>query len=190
MFFIQGTLGLPCPAPLPQSQETTFDNSFTRPVPYFFASDDAFSLEPYMMKPYGQNNLSEMKRIFNYRLSRARRLSENAFGILASRFRVFLTTMCISPESAVDTVLAALVLHNLLRSRVPNRYTPPGIIDVDHDGRVDEGLWRQEVKASPFEYLPNFKKGRQCDKAEDVRDTLCQYVNGPGQIPWQWNVLV
>lgn len=44
-------------------------------MPYVFVGDDAFSLTNYMMKPYSKNHASQdrSKRIFNYRLSRARR---------------------------------------------------------------------------------------------------------------------
>lgn len=143
-----------------------------------------------MMKPYGQRNLTEEQRVFNYRLSRARRISENAFGILSSRFRVFLTTLCVNPENAVKIVLASIALHNFLRSKIPSRYTPPGTFDSEQNGKLEEGLWRQECQVCPFQDLPNYKKGRQSMKADDVRHLLCQYVNGPGQIPWQWNVLV
>ena len=51
-------------------------------IPFVCVGDDAFPLATYMMKPYRQNDLSHDKRIFNYRFSRARRISENTFGIL------------------------------------------------------------------------------------------------------------
>lgn len=60
-----------------------------------------------MMKPYPHRNLEKEKRIFNYRLSRARRVVENAFGILAHRWRVFLTTIKLSPDKVTDIILAA-----------------------------------------------------------------------------------
>ena len=59
------TLNIPSPEPL------MADRSF--PLPYMFVSDDAFPLKEYIQKPFGQVGLTTDKRIFNYRLSRARR---------------------------------------------------------------------------------------------------------------------
>lgn len=189
---VNGSLGLPQPRLLPESTDKSFDGSYTnKPVSFYLAGDDAFPLENYIMKPYSQRNLSEEKRIFNYRLSRARRISENAFGILSSRFRVFSTVMCAKPESAIKIVLCAITLHNFLRSRVPERYIPTGALDTEHsNGVVTEGSWRREIATTPFASVPNSRKGRQPRKAEEMREQLCDYLNGPGQVPWQWNVLI
>ena len=68
------TLGLPDPEPI---------RGDDRDIPYFFVGDDAFPLQPFLMKPFPMRFLTPAQRIFNYRLSRARRISENGFGILA-----------------------------------------------------------------------------------------------------------
>nr|CAI5858208.1 unnamed protein product [Callosobruchus analis] len=67
--------------------------------PYVFIGDEAFPLMENLMKP------------------RARRVVENVFGILASRFRIFLQPIAIHIESIDAVVLACCTLHNFLRKR-------------------------------------------------------------------------
>ncbi|CAL1280044.1 unnamed protein product [Larinioides sclopetarius] len=69
-------------------------------VPYVIVVDDAFPLEQHIMKPYPGQHVEISKRIFNYHLPRARRVSENAFGILAPRFRIFKSPILTSPAKA------------------------------------------------------------------------------------------
>ncbi len=77
-------------------------------VPYVFVADEAFPLMDHVLKPYPLRDLDPYQREFNYRLSRARRVVENAFGILANRFRVFHSAIQLSPEKVELVVLAAL----------------------------------------------------------------------------------
>ena len=157
--------------------------------PNYFVGDDAFSLTPNLMKPYPKKGLSEEQRIFNYRLSRARRVSENAFGILSSKFRVFHTTLCVKPENAIAIVHACLVLHNFLMKRYPAVYIPAGSLDYEkEDGEVIGGEWRQSGESNLESLVaPGMNHTRNAGK---VRDLLSEYVNGPGQVPWQWKVLL
>ena len=89
-------LSIPNPKPLPGR---------SKPIPYVCVGDDAFPLTSFMMKPYPQTGLTEVKRIFNYRLSRCRRISENGFGILANRWRIFRSLIPVAPEKATNLVL-------------------------------------------------------------------------------------
>ena len=73
--------------------DDTYLPNFHEKLPYVLIGDDAFALSGRMMKPFPPKNLTLAQRLFNYRHCRARRISENAFGILSQRFRVFLTTM-------------------------------------------------------------------------------------------------
>lgn len=70
------------------------------------------------MRPYSKESASIdiKKKTSNKRLSRARRTVENAFGILAARWRFFHTDIEIQPEFVDNIILACCCLHNMLRS--------------------------------------------------------------------------
>ena len=54
------------------------------PLPYFLVGDEIFSLKAWLMRPY-PGKLADQKRVFNYLLPRARRVTENCFCILTAR---------------------------------------------------------------------------------------------------------
>ncbi|KAJ8966821.1 hypothetical protein NQ314_003283 [Rhamnusium bicolor] len=58
-------------------------------VPYFFVGDAVFGLHKHLLRPYAGTHLTVEKRIFNYRLCRARRYIECAFDILSNKWRIF-----------------------------------------------------------------------------------------------------
>ena len=59
-------------------------------APYVFVGDDAFALKKFMTKLYPQQNLTTDKRVYNYRHSRAGRISENLFGNISKQVKNFL----------------------------------------------------------------------------------------------------
>ncbi|XP_046849870.1 uncharacterized protein LOC124443422 [Xenia sp. Carnegie-2017] len=83
-------------------------------LPFVFIGDDAFGLKRHMMKPYPFSNLCKQKLVFNYRLSRARRVIENTFGICASRFRVFYKPIVAKVQNVIAITKAVVALHNFL----------------------------------------------------------------------------
>ena len=97
------------------------------------------------MKPYPSKNLSEERRIFNYRLSRARRISEKVFGLQATRFRVFHTMISLKPESVIKVILACCSMHNFLMKKSPNAYAPLGSVDTDVSGEVQQSSRRMKT---------------------------------------------
>ena len=174
-------LSIPSPTPLPYGCIRT---------PYVFVGDDAFALKSYMMKPYSQKDLTTEKRIYNYRHSRARRISENLFGILANKWRVFQQSLNLSPQKARSITLCALVLHNFIpRSRSKNVYTPPGYVDsFDSEGQLVQGHWRLEMKNSlgVFSWIVS-QVGRKAPKNDKViRENYTEYFMNEGSVEWQW----
>lgn len=105
---MRGDLPTPTPRPLPGFQE---------PVPFVFVADEAFSISNNVMRPYSGKHLSVKQRVFNYRLSRARRYVECTFGILANKWRIFHRPINVSYDFAIDIVKACCVLHNFVLYR-------------------------------------------------------------------------
>lgn len=57
-------------------------------MPFIFVADKAFTLSDHVQWPFRQRNLSIGKDIYNYRLTRARRIVECTFGIMANKWRI------------------------------------------------------------------------------------------------------
>jgi hypothetical protein len=77
--------------------------------------DEAFPLKQFLMRPYPNRGLDDRKRIYNYRHSRARRIIENAFGIMASRWRIFRKPIIVNPDKVISIIQACLCLHNFVK---------------------------------------------------------------------------
>ena len=79
--------------------------------------DGAFPLRTFLLKPHGDSLLPDDRRYFNYRNSRTRLGTEEAFGRLKIRFRV-LFRKCESNKKTVKLYsLVCVVLHNLCIER-------------------------------------------------------------------------
>ena len=116
-------LNVPGPNPLPKAR-------FLGNMPYVIVTDEAFPLCPNTMRPYPRGrNVSKIprpRRVFNYQLSRARRIVESAFGILAQRFQIYNRWMQYNVETVIKIVKVTCVLYNFLCDRnlnVANIYT-------------------------------------------------------------------
>lgn len=154
---------------------------------YFFVGDDAFALRHYMMKPYPLRSLTDDERIYNYRLSRARRTIENAFGIMANRFRVFHTPICLRPDNVEAVVMGACVLHNMLRNRVLSASSLSDAEDPNTHNMVD-GDWRNDPPVGTP--LPSIHGRANAAIAIAQRNYLKKYVTSPlGAVAWQNNMI-
>ncbi|KAM4053373.1 uncharacterized protein ACNLHF_006064 isoform 1-T1 [Anomaloglossus baeobatrachus] len=150
---------LPAPRPLPGS---------TDPVPFVMVSDEAFPLLPNLLRPYPRRGLNTRRRIFNYRLSRARRYVECTFGIMTSQWRIFHTAIQLDVRT-VDTVIkACCVLHNYVR-----KYSNELVEDT------------QQALLNP---VVNVSSGRPNSLGVWVRETFTDYFMSPeGAVHWQYS---
>ena len=119
-------------------------------LPYVFVADDAFGLKRHMMKPYPNQNIPLDQRIFNYRLSRARRIIENTFGIAKTRFRIFRRPIIAKTEKVI--LITRLLLPNFLMRKCTNvnennySYCPQFYTDKDTNSGLSPGDWRKEYE--------------------------------------------
>lgn len=170
-------LRLPQPKPLPGRQT---------PVPHVLVADDAFALRQNLMKPYPQRGLSMVQRVFNYRLSRARRIIENVFGIMSARFRVFQRPIHLDAIKTKKVVLACCVLHNLLLTTNRNKYAPAAAFDqYDENGCITvPSEWRTNANENTM-YPLEAARGRS-DDAKEIQKEFAAYFVDEGDVEWQY----
>ena len=163
----------PEPEPLPGDD---------RPVSYLVVADEAFGLRENVMKPFPYRDLQKEHRIYNYRLSRARRCVENAFGILANRWRLFLTAIPLQPDKVETLVMAGVALHNMLRTEIGFPHALHDTEDVTtHE--LTEGSWRTDSVLSRAQIPAGTNV---TNRAKTQRNYLADYFNSEtGSVPWQ-----
>ena len=168
-------------------------------LPHVVVGDEAFPMKPYLMRPYpgrGREILPYSQKIYNYRLSRARRVIENAFGILVARWRIFRSPLHADIQNCELYIRAALVLHNYLRSDYSEDdstsssclYIPPNFVDFENlDGSVTPGTWRSEVQNSTgVRNVGRLGANMHARDVANIRDNFADYfVSPPGAVPWQ-----
>ncbi|XP_046406063.1 protein ANTAGONIST OF LIKE HETEROCHROMATIN PROTEIN 1-like [Ischnura elegans] len=178
--------------PLPPPRQ--FDG-YPNPLPAVFVGDAAFPLRKNLMRPFVGGNLLPGPTIFNYRLSRARRVIENTFGVMSNKFRIYRKPILASPETVDLIVQATVVLHNWLRKQEiqgqgRENYIPPGLIDYeDRHGIVHPGEWREEAAPQGMIPLPRNHARNAMNEAKEIRNKFQDYFLGSGAVPWQWNKL-
>ncbi|KAK3098526.1 hypothetical protein FSP39_020316 [Pinctada imbricata] len=171
-----GTIGFPRAEPLPND------------MPFFILlGDDAFALRTYMTKPFSHRNMTVEERIFNYRISRGRRIAENAFGIHANRFQVLLTTMQQDPETVQLIVQTCVCLHTLMRIRYPGLKN--AVLDQEDDNhQVINGARRNGLNMQDVDNVTGPNRATRAAKSQ--REYLKHYFNSSaGSVQWQNNMI-
>lgn len=165
-------------------------------APHVFLGDDAFPLKRHLLKPYRRNTAAGHEETFNYRLSRARRVVENAFGILSTRWRALESKMNVDVELSETVVAACVVLHNYLKSTdsvdyTEPRYVPLHYVDYENeDGDLILGDWRSNVGDHAYASTPLEVKDKPSRLHYSVREKYKTYfTSDDGSIPWQNDVV-
>lgn len=103
-----GKFHIPNPCKLPTTETV---------LPHVILGDEAFPILENLMKPFPRKKslFDTSISIYNYRHSRARRIVENAFGLLSATFRIFMQPIQCLPENVDLMILTSCLLHNMLR---------------------------------------------------------------------------
>lgn len=160
----------PPPRLLPYSKNTI--------LPYVILGDEAFQLHTHIMKPYPKKQALEdnSKAVFNYRLSRARRVTENAFGMLCHVFRIFFTPINVKPSTVDLIVFVSCCLHNMLRREYVQ----------NHPSKKHE--FDMTVTIPTENMIPlRGTGGYACTEGFDVRTRFSNYFSNEGALMWQNN---
>lgn len=148
-------------------------------LPYVLVADDAFPLTTFMMRPYLRKNLDIKKKIFNYRLSRARPSIECAFGILAARWRIYGKPIIASVSTVRKIIQATTALHNY-------------IMIIERNSNVTQTHYSNftaQDQAIISDGLRNLSKDRSSNSAtaRKIREDFTNFFNDISALSWQWD---
>lgn len=135
-------------------------------LPYVIVADEAFGMMENLMRPYGGNMLPHAKKIFNYRLSLARRYVECTFGIMCNKWRILHRSIDVKLDFAENIVKSICVLHNFVRIR-------------------DGITYEDTLHAAPLPNMNRSHTGRAIRDADKVRTAFTDYFVNEGKLDWQ-----
>lgn len=144
-------------------------------LPYVIVADEAFALKSYMMRPYSRSQeLDRRKKVFNYRLSAARRIVESSFGILVARWRIYRKPIIASITLSKKIIQATCCLHNFIINQEGNHRYYSTLTPGDY-----------KVACEAFQDCVN-ESHSSCKNAAIIRNTFAEYFEGDGAVSWQW----
>lgn len=101
---------------------------------------------------------------------RARRIVENAFGLLSQHFRIFYTPINLKVSVTENLIACACILQNLI---IDERGVPSDIGELSNNELQSLPVYNDIEANSPQEL--KFK----------IRDTFKEYFNSVGSVSWQ-----
>lgn len=130
-----------------------------RQVPVCVVGDSAYPLQTWLMKPFTDTpTLSPQQKCFNYHLSKARIVVENAFGRLKARWRRLLKRNDMATENIPAVIAVCCILHNLC--------------EVHQEGFNEAWLQEEDNQQPPSSPSPASASGA----SQSIRNTFVEYL--------------
>lgn len=149
------------------------ENELNLPANLVFLGDGAFPLKPHLMKPYSGTQLSHDERLFNYRLSRTRRIVENVFAQIVNEFKILNNKIQLDLQSCKQVSLCCCILHNYLKT----------VYDCDEE-EPEETM--EELNLLSLEQSNAIGIDRD---GERIRRQFINFFKGQGSLPFQDQML-
>lgn len=130
-------------------------------VPVLIIGDSAFKFSPTLMKPYPFSTSASLEQqTFNYNLSKARRVVENAFGHLKARFRRIGKGLDNHQKCNSRIIMSCCILHNFLNQ---------------HNCAINEN-WKISQNPSLPQPETNNTSTDQSIPAESIRNAIGKFL--------------
>lgn len=126
------------------------------------------------MLPFARICLFTEQGVYNYRLSRSRRVVENVFAILTHRWCVLISPINQQPD-VENMVLAGFAMHNFLREECSTVYDEPET-NIPNNWNQHTSLRQAILHGST----------NPTQQAKMTREVLAEYFNSEnGTVAWQ-----
>ena len=127
----------------------------------FLVGDSAYPLNTWLMKPFPYNStMSSEKKKFNYIVSRARIVTENAFGRSKAQWRRLMKQNDMDVSRVPLVVLACCILHNICE------------VHEDSCSRT----WLEDMAEDLPATMPYTRTAHSSTPTDIIRDELVQYM--------------
>ena len=126
-------------------------------LPHVFIADEAYPLRYNLMRPYPFRSLDSNKKIFNDRLSTARKTVECAFGIITKKWEFLQRPSNFKPENTVTIIKAICVLHNFTRQNENFQPIDETVIDFSQITTSNHSSNNQRPTTAAYNVREEFK---------------------------------
>ena len=117
-------------------------------------------------------------------MSRARRISENAFGLLTQRWRIYNRKLRLHPDNVTKVVKGTIVLHNFIQKDSVGQH------GMDNSGMPQPVCEGSQVNAG-LQSIPQApRRNRPKAHSMQVRNLYKDdFSSEEGAVPWQYSII-
>lgn len=175
----QNTFNIPPPRKIPGTEII---------APFVIVGDQAFPLLMNMMRPYPEKQVlrSREKEEYNYRHSRARRVSENAFGISTNLFPVYSKPFDIRCQNTRNNlIITTCLLHNMIRDENDDFFLRHRTDIMIEQGEEDTNPPQEQIENDSDRLEEDDELSMQIDSALEAREKFSNYFQREGAVSWR-----